>query len=230
MVNASDCGSEDRGFESLHSPHFPSWDCPILGCRQVVRHQTLTLAFVGSSPAIPAMSEQGVLCSDFIFFLPDPLAQLAEQLPFKQWVWSSNLQRVTKKFGNLLISELFLLFSAAKNSRFKAAFFRVSNLLVTPTGHQKAAGRLLFCVPVGDSKTCNATVRWTVARATDAGLLASKAFGNLPDCKQHCAPERDSNIFAVQKCKRTQAGHQKAAERLLFFACPMEIRRLAIFK
>ena len=65
-----------------------------LGCRQAVRHQTLTLAFVGSSPAIPAMSEQGVLCSDFIFS-PDPLAQLAEQLPFKQWVWSSNLQRVT---------------------------------------------------------------------------------------------------------------------------------------
>ncbi len=27
----------------------------------------------------------------------DPLAQLAEQLPFKQWVWSSNVQRVTKK-------------------------------------------------------------------------------------------------------------------------------------
>ena len=27
----------------------------------------------------------------------DPLAQQAEQLPFKQWVWSSNLQRVTKK-------------------------------------------------------------------------------------------------------------------------------------
>ena len=133
MVNASDCGSEDRGFESHHSPHFPSWDTT-LGCRQAVRHQTLTLAFVGSSPAIPAMSEQGVLCSDFFrgweFLLRqagpigirpmrscrplpcrsktdpccrpgmenvknDPLAQLAEQLPFKQWVWSSNLQRVT---------------------------------------------------------------------------------------------------------------------------------------
>ena len=58
------------------------WAPSIMGCRQAVRHQTLTLAFVGSNPAIPAN---------------DPLAQLAEQLPCKQWVRSSNLRRITKK-------------------------------------------------------------------------------------------------------------------------------------
>ncbi len=45
---ASDCGSEGRGFE----PHIP----PLLGYRQVVRHKTLTLVFVGSSPTSPVWS------------------------------------------------------------------------------------------------------------------------------------------------------------------------------
>lgn len=39
----------------------------------------------------------------------DPLAQLAEQLPFKQWVRSSNLRRVTKnKKGTGKVPFLFL--------------------------------------------------------------------------------------------------------------------------
>ena len=32
-----------------------------------------------------------------VLLVHDSLAQLAEQLPFKQWVRSSNLRRVTKK-------------------------------------------------------------------------------------------------------------------------------------
>ena len=53
----------------------------------------MTLAFVGSNPAIPASAA-------WFGMNPaanDPLAQPAEQLPFKQWVRSSNLRRVTKK-------------------------------------------------------------------------------------------------------------------------------------
>ena len=66
---ASDCGSECRGFESRLPPHKTSrrkgrsvplrpfaYDRPAtLGCSQVVRHGTLTPAFAGSSPAIPAI-------------------------------------------------------------------------------------------------------------------------------------------------------------------------------
>ena len=53
-----------------------------------VRHQTLTLALVGSNPAIPAIY--------------GPLAQLVEHLTFNQGVCSSTLQWLTK--GKPLIS------------------------------------------------------------------------------------------------------------------------------
>ena len=53
----------------------------------------MTLAFVGSNPAIPAIS--------------DPLAQLAEQLPFKQWVRGSNPRRVTKKEAATFVAASF---------------------------------------------------------------------------------------------------------------------------
>ena len=60
----------------------------MMGCRQAVRHQTLTLAFAGSNPASPAKY--------------DSLAQLVEQRPFKAKVRGSSPRRVTKKQHRLL--------------------------------------------------------------------------------------------------------------------------------
>ena len=80
LVRVPGCGPGGRGFNSHYSPHFYRFRA--MGCRQAVRHQTLTLALVGSNPATPAS-----------FF--DPLAQLVEHLTFNQVVRSSTLRRIT---------------------------------------------------------------------------------------------------------------------------------------
>ena len=88
----------------------------------------MTLALAGSSPAIPATPEQSMLCPGSFYaqsvvvsvvfrffrkFINDPLAQLAEQLPFKQWVRGSNPRRVTRKTSNPQWgSDVFLIGSA----------------------------------------------------------------------------------------------------------------------
>ena len=65
----------------------------MMGCRQAVRHQTLTLAFAGSNPASPAKY--------------DSLAQLVEQRPFKAKVRGSSPRRVTKEHRGLLTAVFF---------------------------------------------------------------------------------------------------------------------------
>ena len=50
----------------------------------------------------------------------DPLAQSVEQRPFKQWVWSSNLQRVTKKEISHMGEISFLIFAEIRKIQFNS--------------------------------------------------------------------------------------------------------------
>ena len=79
----------DRGYPG---PLFPS----TLGRRQVVRQGTLTPSSAGSSPAVPARNDSAAALEiNPTYRRCDPVAQSAEQLPFKQWVRGSNPRRVT---------------------------------------------------------------------------------------------------------------------------------------
>ena len=128
LVRAPDCGSGCRGFESLYPPHKTMRDreCPdpsslsTQGCRQVVRQGTLTPSSAGSSPAVPARNDSAAALEiNPTYRRCDPVAQSAEQLPFKQWVRGSNPRRVTTKDPvTFLVTGFFapLRFSAIRSS------------------------------------------------------------------------------------------------------------------
>ena len=104
------------------APAFPTLS---LGCSQVVRHGTLTPAFVGSSPTIPAKAgKRGAIAAGWpprpqpwwpprgpAKAMPrahDPLAQLVEQRPFKAKVRGSSPRRVTTKKDTTSVVSFFV--------------------------------------------------------------------------------------------------------------------------
>ena len=95
-----------------------------LGRRQVVRQGTLTPSSAGSSPAVPAKPPHaaGVLNNESSY---DPVAQSAEQLPFKQWVRGSNPRRVTT--SEQAAYRLLRLFSKVRAHSFRCSSFPTAN-------------------------------------------------------------------------------------------------------
>ena len=94
LARAPDCGSGGHRFESDYPPHnLREWWWDIA---KSVRHRTLTPAFAGSSPAIPAKQ---TLLIEY-----GPLAQSVEHLTFNQVVRRSNRRWLTIT----ILSELFM--------------------------------------------------------------------------------------------------------------------------
>ena len=86
----------------------------------------------------------------------DPLAQLAEQLPFKQWVRSSNLRRVTKKDRYLSVSVLFA------RRRFEQLSSQYAGGILLPPVQKLVAA---FISPQGKCKRISAGHRTTSAHS-----------------------------------------------------------------
>ena len=103
----------------------------LLGCRQAVRHQTLTLAFRRFKSGHPSH---------------DPLAQSVEQLPFKQWVRGSNPRRVTK--NRLSSSEDSRFLHIAVRKRPREAFMLFSEFRPERHGISLEMRRDLRCFPM----------------------------------------------------------------------------------
>ena len=136
---APDCGSGCRGFES-HLPPQKTGDRVYPG--------PLRLFPIGASPSGKARDFDSLIRwfessrpsqtvpRRRVKYRADPVAQSAEQLPFKQWVRGSNPRRVTSK--EALIAQGFFCFSPRTQS------FDVPQLLGPqrkPRARKRSAGR-----------------------------------------------------------------------------------------
>ena len=139
---APDFDSGIRRFESCHPSHvgarrallrfFPRLGVFVAADRAVSAAvmrggQDISIRPVRRYRPLPCRSETAPCCRPGMENVKnDPLAQQAEQLPFKQWVWSSNLQRVTKNRRALSRACRFLLITS---SRFILHYNRAADFL-----------------------------------------------------------------------------------------------------
>ena len=101
----------------------------------------------------------------------DPLAQQAEQLPFKQWVWSSNLQRVTNKKSLLSVDKRDFLrnaFLAERDVHF------VGDVGFASDARLRRVGRTQFITYHSEAASLITSLKWFYSEAA-----CSKYFGIL---------------------------------------------------
>ena len=111
---APDFDSGIRRFESCHPSHVGARRALLRFFPRLGVFSTAGWIFQGpfcaAAPTISLPEQDNPCCRPGVENVKnDPLAQLAEQLPFKQWVWSSNLQRVTTSSRTSVVRDDFLL-------------------------------------------------------------------------------------------------------------------------